>query len=173
MITVDGYKNMNMKKLIYILTATAALMALTWSCQKSESGDSNGHGLDMEIVGDWHLSETMSEHNPDIEMPDVYLRINPDGSFELYQKSGTQSLRHDLFTGTCSTKDGILSGTYSSGHPWASKWEYEFVIDGMILTSFNLLEVNRYVRTEIPEDVIKNANRAETRSSCRSCTPIL
>ena len=154
----------------------AALAGLTASCDMLEDGGAdNGtvnRTVDTSVVGEWHLSSMTSEGNSDMEMPDIYLRINQDGTFELYQKSGTQALRHDKFTGTCYTRDGILYGKYSTGEAWASKWEYSVTADGLTLRSFNLLEINIYIKTAIPDDVVENAYEIYAKSQ-GSCTPIL
>lgn len=159
---------MDMKRLIYILTAFAALMAA--SCEKA-GNDVAPATLDPSVVGEWHLTRMMAEDNVNEDIPDVYLDINPDGTFELYQKSGTQSLRHDKFTGTCYTKDGILGGVYSNGDEWGSKWEYTITLDGLILRSFNMIEENMYVKAEIPQEVRDNAN--EVYAKAYSTDPIL
>ena len=160
----------DMKRRLYIiLTASAALMAA--SCEKAGESISTPAALDPSVIGEWHLSRMLAEGSLIEDMPDVYLAINPDGTFELYQKSGTQSLRHDRFTGTCYTQDGILSGVYSNGDAWGSKWEYVMTLDGLLLKSFNMLEENLYVKTEIPREVRINANDVVVKSY--STAPIL
>lgn len=158
-----------MKRFLHIISIFAALAAFA-GCEKSDI--KIDLAVDPELVGEWMLTETVAEGCIITDIPSIYLCINADGSFELYQKSGTQSLRYDKFTGTCSTSDGLLKGTYSTGQPWASVWEYSFTPGGMQLQSFNLLEIDSYERVEIPEDVRKNANEISAKSAC-DATPIL
>ena len=145
-------------------------------CQKMENEKVENEtvtSIDNHLVGEWKLSVMISEgfNNPDV--PEIYLCINSDCTFELYQKSGTQSVRFDKFTGTCYTENGLLIGVYSSGEKWASKWEYFTTLAGITLKSFNLLEENRYVKTEIPAEVRENANVVDTKSAYAASTPIL
>ena len=160
-----------MKRFIYILTAVAAMISAAAGCQKVENEPVIG--IDSKLVGEWKLSKIISEgyNNPDV--PEIYLCINSDCTFELYQKSGTQSIRFDKYTGTCYTEDGLLTGVYSFGKEWASKWEYMITMNGIILVSFNMLEENRYVKTEIPSEVRENANVVDTKSTYTTSTPIL
>ena len=158
-----------MKRFIYIISIFAALAAFA-GCEKSDI--KIDLAVDPELVGEWMLTETVADGCVISDIPSIYLSINADGTFELYQKSGTQSVRYDKFTGGCHTSDGLLKGVYSTGQPWASAWEYSFTQTGMLLQSFNLLEIDLYDRVEIPEDVRKNANEITAKSAC-DATPIL
>ena len=163
----DGYKSANMKRFIYILFICCAALAV--SCQET---DTPTYGIDSAVIGEWHLTGAMAEGTPINEDMDVWLCIYSDCTFELYQKSITQSVRYDRFTGTCSTRDNILSGTYSSGMPWGSRYTYATASDALILTSFNLLEEQHYTRQEVPADVRENADEI-TRAVASDSTPIL
>lgn len=160
-----------MKRFIYILTAVAAMIIATAGCQKAENETVTG--IDPHVVGEWKLDVVISEGYNNPGVPEVYLCIKSDCTFELYQKSGTQSVRFDKFTGTCSTEDGLLKGVYSSGKEWGSKWEYFITMNGITLKSFNLLEENRYIKAEIPAEVRENANIIDTKSTYAASTPIL
>ena len=105
----------------------------------------------------------------------MYLCINADCTFELYQKSGTQSERYEKYTGTCSSENGILSGVYSNGKPWGSKYTFSFtfIVDGMILKSYNLIEVQQYYKVTIPEKVKAEATLVNTKSAVSTGNPIL
>ena len=165
-----------MKRFIYILTAVAAMISAAAGCQKVENETVKTEtvtSIDSHLVGEWKLNEIISEGYNNHDVPEIYLCINADCTFELYQKSGTQSIRFDKFTGTCYTEDGLLTGVYSSGKEWASKWEYFPTVAGITLKSFNLLEENRYVKTESPSEVKENANLVDTKSAYAVSTPIL
>ena len=104
---------------------------------------------------------------------DIYLCINSDCTFELYQKSGTQSVRYDKFTGTCKTEDGVLTGIYSNGKPWGGKYIFKVTADELLLKTTNLLEEQKYKKVQIPSDVKENANLALTKAAGAESTPIL
>ena len=160
-----------MKRFINIFIGFAAILGLTVSCEKPDM-DIETATIDPSITGEWHLQEILAEGTLVSEGLDCYMLINTDGTFELYQKSGTQSLRFDRFTGTCAYENNILSGVYSNGKPWGSKYTVSIEGDILILKSFNLLEVQKYKKTTIPEDVKTNCN-TDTRAGAYLCDPIL
>ena len=164
-----------MKKLFYF--AAAALLSLAVSCQKEEELPEVEPALeiDQRLVGEWQLHRALSDGiqiNQDI---DVYLCINADCTFELYQKSGTQSERYEKYTGTCSSENNILNGVYSNGKPWGSKYTFSFIfiVDGMILESYNMIEVQQYYKVTIPEKVKAEATLVNTKSAVSTGNPIL
>lgn len=165
-----------MKKLINIFIAFAVLAIGAVSCQKEELPEvAPTLEIDQKLVGEWQLHRALSDGiqvNQDI---DVYLCINADCTFELYQKSGTQSERYEKYTGTCSSENGILSGVYSNGKPWGSKYTFSFtfIVDGMILKSYNLIEVQQYYKVTIPEKVKAEATLVNTKSAVSTGNPIL
>jgi hypothetical protein len=171
-----------MKKLINIFIAFAILLTGVISCQKEDvpaqkeenpTPNETVGGINSRLVGEWHLFKTLSdgiEVNQDI---DVYLSINADCSFELYQKSGTQSERYFKYTGTCSSEDDILSGKYSDGMPWGAKYTFKFILGGMLLESYNMIEIQHYNKAAIPDEVKAEATLITTRSAVFSGTPIL
>lgn len=164
-----------MKRILYILLGLAVLAIA--ACEKIDdrlhTEDTVILEIDPAIVGEWMLTEMRSENHIIEDIPSIYLCIHSDCTFELYQKSGTQSVRYDKYSGTCHTSDGMLKGTYSNGEEWASSWEYSFSLNKMILSSFNLLEVNAYEKVEIPEDVRTNANEVSVKSRNAVGAPIL
>ena len=104
------------------------------------------------LVGEWHLAQTEVDGAVLDTKYDVYLAINADCTFELYQKSGDM-LRYAKFTGSCNLKDNKLSGTYSDGTPWGSIYTAE--IDGtvLILTNDTQNEVQKYTKEDISEEI--------------------
>ena len=155
-----------MKRFIYIIACLAATVMMASSCEKETVEVSN---VDHAVAGVWHLSSSTAEGSP-INQYDVYLYLAPEGNFELYQKSGSQS-RYDKYTGTFTTQEGIINGVYSDGRPWGSKYTYTVTDQALVLKSFNLIEEQKYQRSELPEDVIDNANAVVTKSEGN--TPIL
>ena len=158
-----------MKKILNIITGLATLVFATVSCQKEEQLVAS---FDQAVVGEWHLVGAKAEGQIISEGIDVYLRIKADGTFELYQKSGTQSTRYDLYTGTCTTENGILTGVYSNDRPWGGKYTYAKTINGILLRTTNNLEEQKYESCTIPAEVIENAN-TDTKSASETGSPIL
>ena len=120
-----------MKKIFYIMFAAVAI-CLTAACQKEEIKDSSI--MNPAFVGEWHLSTVEVDGALQDYPYDVYLSINSDCTFELYQKSGTQ-MRYTKFTGTCKLVDDILSGIYSSGKSWGDSYTAMVVGDMLTLMS--------------------------------------
>ena len=141
-------------------------MMVAASCEKVEIETNN---IDGAVAGVWELTEASAEGKP-IDQYEVFLHLAPEGHFELYQKSGTQT-RYDLFTGTYTTENGIINGVYSDGKPWGGKYTYTVSDENLTLESFNLLEVQKYKRSALPDEVIDNANAVVTKAG--SSTPIL
>lgn len=136
-----------MKKLLYILAA-AFVSLLTISCEKEETG--------LNINGEWHTAMTVTVGNEQTVVADVYVSFT-DGSFVLYQKTGEQ-MRHYIYTGTYTSLNGVLKGTYSDGSRFGC--DYELALEGetLTMTAMNELgDVIIYTKTEIPADVKANA----------------
>ena len=127
--------------------------------------------VDAALVGEWHLEEAHTEGIATDENLDVYLGINDNGIFELFQKSGSQSVRYDRYYGKCRSENGIITGTYSDGKPWGGKYEYTVNGDELTLRSYNLLEVQKYTRVQISDEIRANANTVTKANA--SGSPIL
>lgn len=171
MITADGSKlYLKMKRFTYILIGLAALVAAAASCKKEEVTPMPE--IDSALATEWQLVETKAEGTIVGADMSIYLSILPDGTFELFQKSPDQTVRYDRYTGTCTSKDGILTGVYSDGTSM-NKWMYTVSGEGLTLQSFNLLEVQKYKKATIPADVRENANDILTKSDAAGSCPIL
>jgi hypothetical protein len=144
---------MTMKKIFNIMFAAVAI-CLTAACQKEEGPKAV---VDPAIVGEWHLSTVEVDGAVQTYPYDVYFAINSDGTFELYQKSGTQ-VRYTKFTGTCRSEGQILSGIYSSGTPWGDS--YTAIISGglLVLTSSDGVEVQEYEKGSLNQEEKLAAN---------------
>ena len=158
-----------MKRFINIIIGIAAMVIVPASCQKEEQAVT----MDPSLVGEWHLTEITAEGIVVSEGIDCYLLIASDCTFELYQQSGTQTIRYEKYTGTCTYENEILSGYYSNGKPWGGKYLVSANGENLTLSSYNLLEVQKYKKAVIPEDVKKNANAVHTKSGDILSSPIL
>ena len=158
-----------MKRILNIITGLAVLVSAAVSCQKEDSVDNT---IDPKVIGEWHLTGARAEGGSIYTNIDIYLCINADSSFELYQKSGSQEFRYDLHTGTCYTQNGVLTGVYSDGVPWGGKYVYTKITNGIILKTTNDIEVQRYISCQIPVEIKANAN-PRTKSADSALSPIL
>ena len=159
---------MTMKRFTYILIGFAALIAAAASCTKEDAIPMQS--VDSALATEWQLVETKAEGTVVAEEMSVYLCINLDGTFELFQKSPDQTVRYDKYTGTCTSKDGILTGVYSDGTSM-NKWMYTCTAESLTLQSYNLVEVQKYKKATIPAEVRENANI--TKSDAANGCPIL
>ena len=102
----------------------------------------------MEIIaGEWHYTTTESG----VQI-DVYLGLYADYTFDLYQKIGDGAYR--LYRGTWNIEEGILTGKYNDGEPWAASYDAAVQDKTLTLTSKNdAAEVSTYTACEIPEEV--------------------
>lgn len=156
----------NMKRITNIILTIAAAVCLAASCQKEDKAPT----LDKALVGTWHLESTVVEDTElDATLVDVYLVLNSDCTFALYQKTGSQTDRYDLYTGVCSAEGGILTGTYASGTPWGSSYKYKVSGSSLTLTSSDNMEEQVYDKESLPENIKVNADT----KSVESISPIL
>ena len=156
---VDGSKKrMTMKNILNIMFAAVAL-CLTAACQKEEVKDS----VNPAFVAEWHLSTVEVDGAVQNYPFDVYLTINADCTFELYQKSGTQT-RYTKFTGVCKSEGKVLSGIYSSGTPWGDTYTASVEGDVLVLMSSDGVEMQEYVKESLSEEE-KLAADISTRST--------
>lgn len=155
-----------MKKLYHILVALAALCTVL-SCQKEDIKDSVANDL----VGEWHLEETETDGMVIDPLSDVYLIINSDCTFIMYQKSGDQK-RYTRFTGTCKTTQNILSGEYSDGTRFGSDYEFSISGDTLTLITADGLEIQTWIRESLDQN-LKNEADVKTRSVLHDVIPFL
>ena len=153
-----------MKRIINIIAALAAVCFAT-SCQKEETTAK----LDTALVGEWHLASTLVDGDELKGEVDVYLVFHSEGTFDLYQKTGSQKDRYDLYTGTCISLDGILTGVYASGTPWGSSYKYKVTGSTLTLKSSDMLEEQIYEKESLPSDIKVNTDT----KTAETAAPIL
>ena len=152
-----------MKRFINIIMTLAAAVCLAVSCQKDETS------LDKALVGTWHLDATIVDGTELNANVNVYLVLNSDKTFALYQRTGSQDKRYDLYTGDCNAENGVLTGTYSNGTPWGSSYKYKVSGSTLTLKSADGMEEQVYVKGNLPSDITVNPDTKSTESQ----TPIL
>ena len=141
-----------------------AILALcTFAACEPNSGNNGGGGVDDvwsdngSPVGEWVLTEWNSSK----DLPfGVYLQLNEDNTFDLYQHTSSVLWVH--YTGTYSLNGTTLSGVYSDGESWATSYtiKYSKVAEPkqILLTSPDNKGI--YTATTIHDAVIDQATEA-------------
>jgi len=146
-----------MKKNIYIFIA---LLLIATGCKKDKPVD---HA--KLVIGEWHCA-------PETFEADVYLALDTDGTFDLYQQIGEGRHRH--YSGEWDLDGTTLSGTYSNGDNWGSGYQVSFSGDNtMSLKALNgSEEVMKYSREAIPSEVINGSIEVKSTADT-DCRPVL
>ena len=150
-------------KITKIVVAILALCAFI-ACQ-SDNGGGNGGGNNPiwndngSPVGEWVLTEWNSSR----DLPfGIYLRLNEDNTFDLYQHTSDVLWVH--YTGTYSLNGSTLSGVYTDGAKWHNytiKYNSENEPKQIKLTrNDDSGDVSIYTETTIPAEVIDQASEA-------------
>ncbi len=143
------------------IVAIVALLGFT-ACGNPDNGGNSGSGSTSgwsdsgSPVGEWVLTEW----NGSKELPfGIYLRLNEDNTFDLYQHTFTVLWVH--YTGTFSLNGTTLSGVYSDGEEW-SKYtiKYNKEAQQIRLTNAEKNEVSIYTATTIPTEIVEDATEA-------------
>ena len=147
-----------MRRILFILTAL--MMFVTVSCEKEDKKID----YKAKLTGEWHCV-------PDDFEADIYAVFEADGNFDLYQQLGGG--RHKHYSGTWSSDNSTLSGTYSDGSAWGSTYRMEFSDDNtMTLTALNGSEdVKTYIRESVPAE-IKNSCIEAKSATATDCPPV-
>ena len=152
-------------KLSKIFVAIMALCAFA-ACEPNNNGGNNGGGTtdngwsdSGSPVGEWVLSEW----NGSKELPmGVYLRLNENNTFDLYQHTSNVLWVH--YSGTFSLNGSTLTGKYADGTDWA---EYNIKYNNtdspkqiQLTRTSDAEDVAVYSATEIPAEVIDQSSEA-------------
>lgn len=149
-------------KITKIFVAILALCAFA-ACEPDNNGGNNGGGTtdngwsdSGSHVGEWVLTKW----NDSQDLPfGVYLRLNADNTFDLYQHTANVLWVH--YSGTYSLNGSTLSGVYSDGESWATDYTIKYNNNEpkqIMLTSTD--NVGIYTETTIPDTVIDQASEA-------------
>ena len=151
-----------MKKLLYILTATACLLA---ACEKVET-------MAEKMVGDWHCQSTSTD-------AEIYVTFTAERTFTLYQQigegafrvyNGTYELAGDSAEGAAYT----LTGRYNDGSSWGASYELNCEDrNAFTLTAEGITETYSRVEGGIPEDVLSSCVTVVKSEDTKDWNPIL
>ena len=132
-----------MKKILYILTA---LLLLTACGEKNSDPVKKEPTFEDKLCVEWHSTALP------LQDADVYLKLNIDKTFELYQKIGDGA--HRLYRGIWNLEENILTGVYNDGESWSAAYEVTLYDKFMTLVSQNdAAEESTYVKEEIPAEI--------------------
>ena len=141
-----------------------AILALcTFAACEPNNGNNGGGGVDNlwsdsgSPVGEWVLTKW----NGSDELPfGVYMRLNEDNTFDLYQHTSNVLWVH--YTGTYSLNGTTLSGVYSDGENWAKSYTimYSKQAEPKQIMLHNSNDEGVYTETTIPDAVIDQATDA-------------
>lgn len=131
------------KHIIKSLIFFFGLCALISSCGKEDALPS--------IAGEWRL---VSFEGEDTEDFGAYLVLDEDRSFRLYQIVETSFWQK--FDGTYEYNGSTISGVYSDGTSWGSRYEYVYDKNSERLTLVSvgdIPETQVYARGNVPEEI--------------------
>lgn len=138
-----------MKK--YFIYAVAVLLCLVSGCKKD---DQSPEKKEYSIEGFWELKSVETKAYIGSEQVSVYLSLK-SGSFELYQKIGSQAGHYKKFTGTYLYSEGKLSGKYSDSSSLATIYDVALEENTMAMSSSGGHETDIYSRiSAIPQAVL-------------------
>lgn len=148
-------------KLAKIFLAMAALFAVSCGPNPNDGGSTSNldWGNDGSIIGEWELTSFSGSSEA---KPRVYLALNEDGSFDMYQQAFSIVWFH--YTGTFTYNGTTLSGVYSDNKPWSAEYAVSFAKTPnrmRLINKTNSNEVSIYNGCEIPSSIIDDAREPE------------
>ena len=145
-------------KITKIFVAILALCAFA-ACEPN-NGNNGGGGVDDiwgdngSPIGEWVLTEW----NNSKDLPfGIYLQLNEDNTFDLYQHTSNVLWVH--YEGTYSLNGTTISGVYSDGESWANDYtiKYNKIAEPKQISLTSSNNVGIYTETTIPDAVIDQA----------------
>lgn len=149
----------------------AALVAVSLSSCGGGDDPAPGPGpetpLDVTVenlAGEWKLTAWAENSQFPTEGVTVYVDLNSDKTFELYQVN-VNNPGITSYKGTYSLDGSILSGKYSDGEAWAADYVVSELTTGtMVLAIEGTEDVSTYTKTEIPSSIKDGATPMAVRS---------
>ena len=134
-------------RLMFAVLVTALAFS---SCGKDNPGGGDGGWTgEGSVTGTWHLAGWNS-----LQTADVYLSLENDGTFDLYQRIYSPYYEH--YDGTWHLDGNTLGGTYSDGTAWAGTYSVSFSGDGdrmQLVLNGDSSDTSVFTRSEIPDEI--------------------
>ena len=155
-------------KITKIFLAMALLFAV--ACTPDNGGDVNGGNTDTTnllsegtLCGEWQLASWANNSNSGAQ---VYLALNEDSTFDLYQRVYQVVWLH--YTGTYTLAGNTLSGVYTDGEAWSKQYTVSYAEEPTrirLVSTTDSADKSVYTEVVIPTDIIDAAQPAtEVRS---------
>ena len=155
---------MNMKISKIFIVAIALLLGFSACTPDNNSGNGGGPKVVWSEtgnpIGEWKLT---TWNNSEALPFGVYLRLNEDNTFDIYQHTYTVLWVH--YSGTFSHEGSTLQGTYSNGESWDGPYTIEYSQEPKLIrltrtSQAGSTDVSIYKATDIPNEVIEDATEA-------------
>lgn len=151
-------------KISKIFLAVVALFAV--ACTNNNSDGNEGGVTDTtkwieegSVIGDWKLTHWANKEESALQ---VYLSLNEDGSFDLYQRIYSVVWLH--YEGTFTLENNTLSGVYSDGKPWKKSYSVSYAEETptriRLIDQSDSADISIYTEGAIPSEIIDEAQPA-------------
>ncbi len=147
-------------KMTKIFLAFIAMFAI--SCTQENGGGTNNDTAwtnEGSIIGEWELT---SFDGSSEAKPRIYLDLNEDGTFDMYQQAYSVVWLH--YTGIFQYDGTTLSGTYSDGEAWSSEYTATFAAEPKrmrLISKKSSADISIYIENEIPATIVDEAREPE------------
>ncbi|MDE5579091.1 MAG: lipocalin family protein [Alistipes sp.] len=130
-----------------------------WSCSDNTEPASvitPATGATVEdLAGEWQLTAWSGDQQ---RPGDIYLRLNADGTFTLYQDINAHGFRQYDGTFAFDPANAVIRGTYADNTPWGGVYVVgALTAESMQWQKIGSNDISTYTRTEIPELTIDPA----------------
>ena len=117
------------------------------------------------IVGSWHIKSFCGG----AANADIYMQLNSDKTFLLYQRSNSATFVKYSGTYSLDEANSIISGVYSDGVAWANCYKYSINANKelVFVNTNNSSEITIYEPAEMPTITTQNVSRAVVSSNNR------
>ncbi len=156
-------------KLTKIFLAILAIFAISCVSESGTTEVPNGGGStdttkweeEGSIVGVWELIKLNGSTKA---KPRIYMSLNEDGSFDLYQQA--DKIYWVYYSGRFSFENNLLKGSYSDGVEWSSEYTVSFATEPTRIRLVSNKEKSIYTAVdEIPQWIVDEARQPEVETT--------
>lgn len=119
------------------------------------------------LIGEWELTSWSGNKEA---KPLIYLILNEDSSFDMYQKVHASNWVHYDGTYTVS-EDNVLTGEYSDGEKWHGEYTICYAANPARIRLTNVKEATEvliYTESVVPASVLEEAQAPQQSEAVRS-----